>query len=126
VTCLVDTHIFLWVLQDSNRLSKKTRALLGSRENELRLSAISLIEISIKVQLQKLKVAYDHLEVEAKSFGLRIMPLLPAHARAFHDIGSDIRDPFDRMLLATAIASPMYFLTADANLCGYSDLVIEA
>jgi PIN domain nuclease of toxin-antitoxin system len=128
VVCLIDTHILIWLLQDSPKLSTAARGLLQNPENELRLSVISLIEISIKTQKGKLqlKVPEEKIAAEAQNFGIRLLPLLPGHASAFRNLPRDLTDPFDRLLLASAIQLPMYFLTADRKLQSVSNLVIAA
>ena len=128
MVCLIDTHILIWLLQDSPKLSKSARALLQKPEIELRLSVISLIEISIKTQKGKLqlRVAEEVIVSEAQKFGIRLLPLLPGHVIAFRNLPQTLTDPFDRLLLASAIHAPMYFLTADQKLHGISELVIAA
>lgn len=125
MTILLDTHVFLWILQDSTKLSQKARKLLTNPENQLRMSVISYIEISIKKNLGKLQVDYDLLEPAAEDFGIKTVPLLPAHHRAFHSLPDTLKDPFDRLILATAKSIPAYLMTADANLIGRSDLVLD-
>ena len=100
--------------------------ILQDPQNGLRLSVISLVEIAIKHQKGKLSLAVSEASLvnEAKKFGVRLLPLLPAHTTAFRDQAFEHPDPFDRLLLATAIGGPMYFLTADKKLHGLSELVV--
>lgn len=125
---LLDTHIALWLLSDSKELSQKARSLLQNKNNQLRISVISLIEIQIKQQLGKLQLAVsiEQLISEWQSFGIKLLPLLPAHSQAFSTISLPHKDPFDKLLLASAAAGPMYLLTADQKLQGASDLVLAA
>lgn len=125
---LLDTHIALWLLSDSQDLSQKARSLLQNKNNQLRISVISLIEIQIKQQLGKLQLAVsiEQLISEWQSFGIKLLPLLPAHSQAFSTISLPHKDPFDKLLLASAAAGPMYLLTADQKLHGVSDMVLAA
>ena len=125
---LLDTHIALWLLSGSKELSQKARSLLQDKNNQLRISVISLIEIQIKQQLGKLQLAVsiEQLISEWQHFGIKLLPLLPAHSQAFAAISLPHKDPFDKLLLASAAAGPMYLLTADQKLHGASDLVLAA
>jgi PIN domain nuclease of toxin-antitoxin system len=119
---LLDTHIYLWWLQDSAKLSKKVRAKIISAV-EVYVSSASIWEAAIKVKLGKLSVDVDQLVVEIERSGFRELPVSARHAAAVMQLPDLHRDPFDRILVAQAICEPLRFLTADEALTGYSELV---
>ena len=53
---LLDTHTFLWFIQDNPRLSARTQELIADPNNELLLSIASIWEIAIKVSIGKLRL----------------------------------------------------------------------
>ena len=55
--------------------------------------------------------------------GLTGLPVNMAHTLQLTQLPDNHRDPFDRMLVAQAMAEPMFLLTSDRTLAGYGDLV---
>ena len=53
---LLDTHVFLWWVEDAPALSRKARAGIADPENECLLSLVSSWEMAIKLSLGKLKL----------------------------------------------------------------------
>lgn len=112
MSCLLDTHVVLWVLEDSPRLGLRTRGwLLG--QPQVHVSAASLWEIAIKSDLGKITAPSDIPELVEAS-GLVWLPIAPGHAWATRDIsGLPHRDPFDRLLVAQALQTGLTLVTAD-------------
>ena len=111
---LLDTHIFLWVVAGSVSLTAKARKTIEAAEAVF-VSAASIWEIAIKARLGKIDADPDAVvaAIDASGFiELRVAALPPLHT-----------DPFDRLLIAQAIAEPLRLLTADAALKGYGELV---
>lgn len=119
---LIDTHIFLWWLKDNPSLSKKARALIVDAE-EVFVSSASIWEISIKVNLKKLKVDVLEMIGAIEANGFTELPISAKHAAAVSQLKNIHRDPFDRILVAQAIAEPLKLLTSDKILQKYSNLV---
>lgn len=120
---LLDTHALLWLMEGSPRLSSKTSALIQDAE-AVYVSSASIWEIAIKWRIGKIKedpeIVVEHLE----RAGLRELQVANRHAVAAGSLPLLHRDPFDRLLIAQAIVEPMRFVTADAQLKAYSELVI--
>lgn len=121
---LLDTHILLWRLVGSERLSAAAIALMDDEASQLYASAASVWEVAIKWSLRK--GAPDDMPISGKDFaaaltetGLPILPIEPAHAAALDDLPLLHRDPFDRLLLATARHEGLTLLTHDARLGEY-------
>ncbi len=88
-------------------------------------SSASIWEIAIKAGLRRTDFAVDPVEIvrEALDAGLAELPLRSNAAALVAELPLLHRDPFDRVLIAQAIAEPAFLFTADRQLSPYSDLV---
>lgn len=122
---LLDTHILLWAISDADRLSPETRAAIADPENEVLFSAASIWEIAIKLAVGRLEARVGVAEIasEAIGNGFRELPVVSSVAARVAELPLHHRDPFDRLLLAQAMAEPAILYTRDAALERYSDLV---
>ncbi len=120
---LIDTHIYLWWLQDHPRLSKDARNTIVSA-TEVFVSSASIWEAAIKTAMGKLDADLDALVAEIANSGFQELPVTAKHAAMVMQLADLHRDPFDRILIAQALCEPLRFLTADEVLRGYSELVI--
>lgn len=122
---LVDTHVLLWAVAEPDKLPSAHRERLESPDNEILFSAASIWELAIKVQIGRLPLAVSPEEIAgaAARIGFDELPVTAAHAAAIRQLPLYHRDPFDRLLIAQTIHEPARFLTADAMLKRYSDLV---
>lgn len=119
---LLDTHIFLWALTEPKRLGNKTKSLLKSRENKLYFSAASSWEISIKNSLGKLPLPEPPDKyISSRMASLKITPLDVKHHHTFivYKLPLHHRDPFDRLLIASAIAENVNLMSADKQFRHY-------
>jgi PIN domain nuclease of toxin-antitoxin system len=119
---LLDTHVYLWALQDHPSLSKNARDRIISA-SEVYVSSASIWELSIKASIGKLQADIKQLVAEIKNSGFQELPISTRHAAMVAQLPNIHRDPFDRILIAQALCEPLRFLTADAILSGYSELV---
>jgi PIN domain nuclease of toxin-antitoxin system len=119
---LLDTHILIWWLADSPRLSKKARAAIENSEI-VWASAVSAWEIEVK-RARGLLEAPDDLEATLLSRDLRMLSLTVAHAIAAAHLPPLHRDPFDRMLVAQSAIESLTLLTADQRQAAYDVPVI--
>ncbi len=122
---LLDTHIFLWCLSDAPQLKPATRRLIESAQ-EVHVSAASIWEIAIKVRLGKLDADPAEVADAIEATGFIELPVRAAHTIGVARLPAYHADPFDRLLVAQAMAEPLHLLTADASLLPYSDLVMRA
>lgn len=119
---LLDTHLLLWWLANSQSLSGQARALISDPENTLFVSAVSIWEIWLKESLGKLRLPPDFETRLAAEF-FENLPLTAAHARQMALLPWHHRDPFDRMLVAQAQSEKLVFLTADEGVTRYGEFV---
>jgi PIN domain nuclease of toxin-antitoxin system len=119
---LLDTHILLWWLADSPRLSKQARIAV-ERSDVVWVSAVSAWEIEVK-RARGLLEAPDNLEETLRSRDLRMLSLSVGHAIGAARLPPHHRDPFDRMLVAQAAMESLTLVTADKNQAAYEIPVI--
>lgn len=119
---LLDTHVFLWAVTDSRRLSEQARRSILDAD-AIYVSAASIWEAAIKAGLGRIEGDMGQLAGAIGSSGFMELPVTAAHAAAVARLPHHHRDPFDRLLVAQAMAEPLVLLTADAALLPYSELV---
>lgn len=119
---LLDTHVYLWWLQDHHNLSKAARERIVAA-TDVYISSATIWEASIKAGIGKLDVNIDQLVAEIENSGFRELPVSARHAAMVTRLPDIHRDPFDRILIAQALCEPLRLLTADSILRGYSELV---
>lgn len=119
---LLDTHVWLWWVQDPDRIRESARRRIEAEEsrNGLLVSAVSFWEIALKSSLGKLELPMnvrDWLAAARAYPGLRIIPL-SAEAAAESTIlpGSFHNDPADRFLVAQARERGVPLATADGKI----------
>ena len=122
---LLDTHVLLWAVGKPARLNAETRSLLEETANEVLFSAASIWEIAIKAKLGRTDFAVrpEQIARAALETGFVELPVSAAAAARVVDLPLHHRDPFDRLLVAQAMAEPMRLYTADPLLPPYSELV---
>ena len=122
---LLDTHIYLWWLEDSPALPASARKMIETAETVF-ISSASLWESAIKSGIGKLDVSQEELVSGIRESGFEELPVRSDHTVSLLRLANYHKDPFDRMLLAQALSEPLHLLTADSILARYSDLVIIA
>ena len=120
---LLDTHIFLWAVSGSPRLKPAARRLIESAE-QMYVSAASIWEVAIKAQLGKIEADPQALTNAIAASGFLELGVRAAHAAGIARLAPHHSDPFDRLLVAQALAEPLRHLTADAALVPYGDIVL--
>ena len=119
---LLDTHIWLWSLLDTERLSPRVDKALRDPGNELWLSPISvwealLLESRGRLELDRAPDAW--VDEALRTAPMKEAPLTWAIARTSVGVELPQRDPADRFLAATAMALDLTLVTADERLIGH-------
>jgi PIN domain nuclease of toxin-antitoxin system len=127
VNLLLDTHVALWAITDSPRLSSKARDLIASPRSTVWISAATVWEIAIKHSLGRgdMPVSSQDALGYFRESGYGVLPIEPEHAVGVEELPGNHADPFDRILVAQALIEPMRLMTHDAILARYSSTVIE-
>ena len=121
---LLDTHLYLWWLEDSPQLSAAARTLIRDAET-VYISSATLWEAVIKTGLGKLDAVPAELVAGIGASGFEPLPITPEHTLPLPLLANHHKDPFDRMLIAQAISEPLHLVTVDGVLSAYSELVIQ-
>lgn len=123
---LLDTHVWLWWQLDHPRLGTAARAVIATA-SEVRLSAASVWEMSIKSALGKLSLPKGaRILRELELDGFVPLPIELEHAVRVADLPALHRDPFDRMLVAQAMLEGLTLVTADPQLGKYGVQLLDA
>jgi PIN domain nuclease of toxin-antitoxin system len=119
---LLDTHAFLWFIDDNPKLSPTARTLIANADNRIYLSVASLWELAIKISLGKLRLAQPFEILVPQQLSLNRIDRLDiavAHAAAVATLPFHHRDPFDRLLIAQAKAEAIPIVSSDAAFDAY-------
>lgn len=120
---LLDTHIFIWWVDQPEKLSATAISALEDEANELLLSVASVWEMQIKIQLGKLKLSLPLKELvknQQETNDLRVSPVALSHVLALDALPFHHKDPFDRLLIAQGMAEGLTIVTADSQFSAYS------
>ena len=104
---LFDTHAFLWWDTEPDRLSSAALGAISDRSNELTFSVVSAWEIVIKRQLGTLSLSFplaDIIAGQQAANDLQVLQVELPHVLKLEDLPLHHKDPFDRLLIAQAIA----------------------
>ena len=124
---LIDTHVFIWLNEESPLLSNKVKELYRSREHEVYLSIASAWEMQIKVQLGKLDLAMPIEALVSKNIQENDIYLLPidlSHITQLEKLPPHHKDPFDRMIIAQAMVEDFTIVSIDGAFSDYAVPVI--
>jgi PIN domain nuclease of toxin-antitoxin system len=119
---LLDTHIFLWWRANDRRLGLPIRKVIASADVVF-VSAASAWEAAIKITLGRLSIP-DTIESGAEESGFEKLPILFSHAEAAGTLPAHHRDPFDRMLIAQALAENLTLVSHDRRMADYDVPII--
>jgi len=121
VKFLVDTHTFLWFVNDSPELSETAKNLIETETNDIFISIASLWEISIKTALGKLFISgsYDTIIDDVLENNIEILSINFAHTAIQNKLPFHHRDPFDRMIISQTIVENVDLISHDSILDKY-------
>lgn len=123
---LLDTHILLWAVEDNPKLSQKARQIINNEDNELLFSVASIWEIAIKVGRGKPDFLFNPslLRRVLLDAGYLEIPILGHHVPFVQELPNIHKDPFDRLLIATAKMEGFILMTADGHIAKYSQDIL--
>jgi PIN domain nuclease of toxin-antitoxin system len=112
---LLDTHAFIWFLNGDNQLPTTLRNLISDTANRCYLSIASLWEIAIKSSLGKLELQGDFKQIAGflNDNDIEVLPITFEHIQRLLQLESHHQDPFDRMIIAQALAENLSLATKD-------------
>ena len=120
---LLDTHTFLWFVNDNPKLSDRLKDLIEDTSNVSYLSVASLWEMSIKFNLGKLTLDPNYeefVEREVTTSAIQLLNIELEHLRVNSTLPFHHRDPFDRLIIAQSIAENIPIVSVDSAFDKYS------
>jgi PIN domain nuclease of toxin-antitoxin system len=124
VRLLLDTHVLLWALQASRRLSRAARAAIVDPGNEVWVSAVSPWEIEIKRAVGRVR-APDDVLTEIRRARFLPLPITLEHGVAAGTLPLHHRDPFDRLLIGQAQVEGLTVVTHDSDFARYQVAILS-
>ncbi len=121
---LLDTHTFLWMDSDRDRVLPSALEILDDRAHEVWFSTVSSWEISVKRAKGKLHFSGSPIAV-AKRIGLPELAITAEHAELSAELPLHHRDPFDRMLVAQAQVEGLVLATRDTEMARYGIRILR-
>ncbi len=122
---LLDSHVLVWALLDPGRLAGRVAAEIASPANLVVVSTASVWELEIKRACGKLELP-DTWTDAVDAAGFVELPVIRRHALAAARLPWHHRDPFDRVLIAQALAEGLQFVTTDRMALAYGVPLLEA
>jgi PIN domain nuclease of toxin-antitoxin system len=119
---LLDTHVFLWLQTEPERVGESQLARLEAPDTEVLLSAASSWEIGLKYALGKLSLPESpprYVLRRMRAIGALGVPIEHVHALAVSALERLHSDPFDRMLVVQAQALGVPIMTGDPLVVAY-------
>ena len=119
---LLDTHTLLWFLANDARLSQTAKTAIEDPANERWLSPISLLEIAIKVRIGKLPLPAPFavmFPADLLTADIHLLPLEADHIEPLTTLPLHHKDPFDRLIAATALVEGLTLVSADPAFDAY-------
>ncbi len=114
---LLDTHIVLWWLDNSSKLSEDVKEIITDPTNRIIISVASFWEINIKRSIGKLTIQADYAKYLTDDFDIRAIEL--THVMGINELPDLHKDPFDRLIIALAVAEKLTLITEDHKFKDY-------
>ena len=116
---LLDTHALLWWLTDNPRLSDAAQAAIANPENDIVVSACIGYEIAYKQRLGRLPALPESLPRRLRRERIDVLTITVEHAIAAAALPGPHRDPWDRIMMAQALAEGCCVITIDQVFSDY-------
>jgi PIN domain nuclease of toxin-antitoxin system len=118
---LLDTHTLIWHLEDSPRLPQKMRKIINNSNGRIYLCSASLWEIAIKVGIGKLEFSFTFEELldKVQNGDYNVLQIKDAYLKRLAALPLIHKDPFDRLLVSTALVEKLTIISADENVRMY-------
>jgi PIN domain nuclease of toxin-antitoxin system len=122
VRLLLDSHAFLWFILGDQRLSDRARLAIAAADTDVLISPATLWEMAIKVRLGKYTLPGPFgpfMDTQLTSNRIRLLPIEVRHTAILASMPFHHRDPFDRLIVAQALAESIGVVSVDAMLDAY-------
>jgi PIN domain nuclease of toxin-antitoxin system len=130
---LIDTQILIWYQEENRRLPVEIYDILNNPKNIIWIGQVSIYEIAIKKAIGKFEtftISIEDLIEQIKTDGFQILHIKNSHLAHYGDIPllEIHKDPFDRLILATALSENIPVISSDEKFKNYTSIInlIEA
>lgn len=120
--CLLDTCTLIWLCTEPERLTEPVGRLIDAEDTDLALSDASVLELSLKWQSGKIALPEPPrvwVERQVAVWAIRPLPITHEHIYRISELPEHHRDPFDRLIVAAALAEGATILTPDSAIHRY-------
>ena len=124
---LIDTHIFIWYIQNNEKLPSPMFTLINDGRNEILFSTASIWEMAIKQSTGKLNLGVPYasfIKEQMKLNRIELLPIKLEHLEVVASLPFHHRDPFDRLLIAQAMVEALPIVSADSTFSSYPIQII--
>jgi PIN domain nuclease of toxin-antitoxin system len=126
---LLDTHTFLWVIFDDEKLSQNAKDAIRKLENDIYVSTITYWEIALKYSIGKLELegtTPDELPQHARRIDIATLTVSEEEASTFYKLPKmHHKDPFDRLIIWQAIRRNLTLISKDRNMLDYQSFGLQ-
>ena len=122
---LIDTDIFLWLIDDSKRLSNKYRQIIHDLDNEIFLSVVSVWKCVIKYQTGKLifpSSPETYLPMQRREHLIKTLNVDENSIAQLINLPPLHKDPFDRLIISQALQHDLVLMTEDKAVLAYPEI----
>ncbi len=121
---LLDTHVVIDVGTKGGleAIPLKVRRILEDPEVDLLLSVVSEVEVEIKNRLGKLALGKDELELICSNSAITSYSLRQTHVDKLYELPLHHKDPFDRLIISTALSDDLPLISRDRHFRKYKGL----
>jgi len=119
---ILDSHAIIWMIENNVKMPSRIKDIIISPENTIYISSVSLWEIAIKMDLGKLtlNVSFDDLleYIDIRDFD--ILQIKGDYLKGLSGLPYIHNDPFDRLIISTAVSENLTIITIDDNIQKYN------
>lgn len=116
---LLDTHVFVWALEQSDKIGYQTKQLIQNAP-AVYVSVASLWELAIKFKTGKFQHDTKKLQQGLTQSNFALLPINPAHIEQYANVVLPHADPFDTVMVAQSVAESLILITADKQILSQS------
>lgn len=119
---LIDTHVFIWYVQNSEKLIDSATRLINDGRNEILFSTASIWEMAIKQSTGKLNLSNPYasfIKDQMKLNDIDLLPITIEHLEIVASLPFHHRDPFDRLLISQVLVENISILSVDIAFDAY-------
>ena len=124
---LLDTHTLMWYNEDDTNLSSNARSFINNRDNDVFVSVASFYEMAVKINIGKLQMNNPLKQFYWQTINaqIEILPVSESYLTNYIALPffPEHKDPFDRLIIATAIAGNFTIVSIDKKFDLYKHLV---